>query len=420
VVCGAWFGGMFNHTKDVTFASAMMGATFMMLRVTRELPRPRARDVVLAGVLTGAALGLRAYGLLLLVYGAFAVLLETTCRELGSSRDRRVFLAASLLAASPALLLAYLIMIAAWPWASLDFFNPVRGLFAFTHFQYPIRTLLAGQVYDMAEVPRWYVPAYLLIKLPLVVLAGSAFALLFALAPRLSRPVLPPRARREIVLVAFTSVFPLLAHAIVHGPAFTGARHFMFVVPALAVLAGIGCDTLMKRLEPWRPLAATGVGAVIAAMVSWNAVTLLRLHPYEYLFYNPLVGGLEGAAGRYATDYWVNMMPEAIRELDLYLARAEGQRWRSSGPYYVAVCAERLQLEKVANPRIHWTDDWARADFFVSPTHMNCDRLLDGKVIVSITRLNALIGVVKDRRAITRPGLARTDRAAPYQEEDWW
>jgi hypothetical protein len=49
-----------------------------------------------------------------------------------------------------------------------------------------------------------------------------------------------------------------------------------------------------------------------------------------------------------------------------------------------------------------------------------CDRLLDGKVIVSITRLNALIGVVKDRRAITRPGLARTDRAAPDQEEDWW
>jgi hypothetical protein len=84
------------------------------------------------------------------------------------------------------------------------------------------------------------------------------------------------------------------------------------------------------------------------------------------------------------------------------------------------VCAERLQFEKVANPRIRWTDDWARADFFVSPTHMNCDRLLDGKVIVGITRLNALIGVVKDRRAITRPGLARNDRAAPDQEEDWW
>ena len=30
----------------------------------------------------------------------------------------------------------------------------------------------------MAEVPRWYVPAYLAIKLPLVMLVGAALALL--------------------------------------------------------------------------------------------------------------------------------------------------------------------------------------------------------------------------------------------------
>ena len=27
-LCGVWYGGMFNHTKDVPFAAAMMGATF--------------------------------------------------------------------------------------------------------------------------------------------------------------------------------------------------------------------------------------------------------------------------------------------------------------------------------------------------------------------------------------------------------
>ena len=60
--------------------------------------------------------------------------------------------------------LGYIIMIASWPWASLDFFNPVRAIFAFADFHYPIRTLLAGQVYLMSEVPRWYEPDYLAIK----------------------------------------------------------------------------------------------------------------------------------------------------------------------------------------------------------------------------------------------------------------
>ena len=32
---------MFNHTKDIPFAAAMMGATFFLLRAARDLPRPR-------------------------------------------------------------------------------------------------------------------------------------------------------------------------------------------------------------------------------------------------------------------------------------------------------------------------------------------------------------------------------------------
>ena len=258
----------------------------------------------------------------------------------------------------------------------------------------------------MAHVPRWYVSAYLLIKLPLVMLAGLAFALLFTLSPRLSRPVLPPRARREIAIVAFTIVFPVLAHAITQGPAFTGLRHFMFVVPPFAVLAGIGCDVLMRRLRPRHPLASNGIAAVIAAMMLWNAINLLRLHPYEYLYYNSIVGGLQGAAGRYETDYWSNIMPEAVHQLAAYLARTE----RQSGPpepYYVTACAQHEQFEQATNARLLWMEDGKRADFFISTTHMDCDRRLPGKVIVRIERLGALIGVVKDRRAITRPDLAQ-------------
>ena len=49
---------------------------------------------------------------------------------------------------------------------------------------------------------------------------------------------------------------------------------------------------------------------------------------------------------------------------------------------------------------------WERADFFIAPTHMNCDRILGGKEIVAIKRLGVTIGVVKDRRALNRTTVA--------------
>jgi hypothetical protein len=76
-ICGVWYGSMFNHTKDVPFASAMMGATFFLLRATRHHPSPPRRDVLWFGVLFGCALGLRATGLLMVCYLLAVVLLQT-------------------------------------------------------------------------------------------------------------------------------------------------------------------------------------------------------------------------------------------------------------------------------------------------------------------------------------------------------
>ena len=77
-------------------------------------------------------------------------------------------------------MLAYVIMILAWPWAALAPLNPIRGLLAFSEFNYSIRTALAGRTYEMADVPRLYVPIYILIRVPLLTLFGAALAILSA------------------------------------------------------------------------------------------------------------------------------------------------------------------------------------------------------------------------------------------------
>ena len=407
IVSGAWYGTMFNHTKDIPFAAAMMGASLLLIRIARQLPSPRARDIAAFGLLAGIALGMRVLGLLVLTYVGFAIAIYLPQAGPGDDGHTRWrFAIESFLRTLPALVPAYVIMIFAWPWAALAPLNPIRGLLAFSEFHYDIRTILAGQVYDMADVPRLYVPIYILIRVPLLTLFGAAFAMMSALLPYRSAASTRPQ-RKDISFLSITVIFPLACQVIAHGPAFTGLRHFLFVVPPLAALAGIGLDKALTILAMRGRLLLSGGLAFVTACFLCNATTLVRLHPYEYLFYNAAVGGLAGASRRYDLDYWFNSMPEAINKLEAYLRRSApaDPNWQAR-VYSVAVCGERPSFEKtVTLPQLHWDfmPTWEQSDFFIAPTQMNCDGDLDGKVVATVERLGVVIAYVKDRRALTGP-----------------
>jgi hypothetical protein len=391
---------MFNHTKDVPFAAAMIGAIYFLLRAGRDLPAPRWIDVAGFGLMLGAATGLRAMGLLLIGYAGVVVLISVP-RPLRLA-ESAVFILKAALRFIPALLIGYLIMIASWPWASLAPLNPLRAIFSFAHFHYEIRTIVAGEIYRMADVPWWYVPFYLLIKVPLAIYAGALCAIAaMVLALASSGLSKLPRRHVETAFLVFVAAFPVICEAMAEGPAFTGMRHFMFVLPPLAVLAGIGFDAMLSALSARRAISALAGSAIVLAF-AWNASVLVRLHPYEYMFYNPLVGGLAGAERRYEMDYWVNVMPEAVRALHDYLGLAKETSQRT---YTVGVCGEKFSFDNYADKRLQASPGWLEADFFIAPTQMNCDRLVDGRVIATIRRFGVPIGVVKDRRGLTQKAL---------------
>ena len=98
-------------------------------------------------------------------------------------------------------------------------------------------------------------------------------------------------------------------------------------------------------------------------------------------------------------------MPEAIHELEHYV-RLTDPAGPSSRLYSVAVCGEPLSFEKtVTLPQLHYDfmPRWDQSQFFIAPSHMNCDRDLGGKVVGVVKRLGVAIAYVKDRRALTEP-----------------
>ncbi|HEX7881986.1 MAG TPA: glycosyltransferase family 39 protein [Afipia sp.] len=399
-LCGSWYGGMFNHTKGIPLAAFMAGAMYFLIRATRDLPVPRMRDVIGFGVMTGAALGIRSLGLLLVGYAGLAILINLPRPVAGHWQERARFVMRSALWFMPALVIAYVIMIAAWPWAALSPLNPIRGLLSFSDFQYHIRTILFGKVYEMADVPRYYVPTYIAIRLPLLTLGGALLALTLIVLPKRAGGIGGTR-RRELGLIAFAAIFPVACQIITEGPAIDGCRHFLFVFPPIAILAGVGLSASISGLARLHRGTMIVWLAVVTTGYTWTAGKLYHLHPYEYLYYNQLVGGLEGASRRFVTDYWVNIMPEALEELHDFLDRTEPATAKTT-IYRIAVCGERVSYEEYARSNLQWLkmQDWRLADFYIAPTHMNCDRILAGQVVARIERLGVTIGVIKDRRTV--------------------
>ncbi len=214
----------------------------------------------------------------------------------------------------------------------------------------------------MGDVPRWYVPTYLAIKLTLWLLVWRRSGARSCDAAATRRPgttkptTRGEKKRRSWLLPHF---FPLICEVIVrragvhrdaalfvHRAADRRARRGRAQWPALA---GLKVCTGLRR-----PAAA----AIVLLGLGWNATTLYRLHPDEYLFYNPLVGGLAGASRNYDTDYWVNMMPEAVSDLEHYLDRTEGKA-RPCGiiiwsRYAASGCNSRKRPTRVWNGRAMW------------------------------------------------------------------
>ncbi|QCG91870.1 glycosyltransferase family 39 protein [Azospirillum sp. TSH100] len=431
-LCGPWYGGLFNHTKDVPFAVLMMAAVALLIRLIGQMPRLRVCTVLGFGAVIGLALGIRVGALLLAGYAGAALVGWLLAGSVSVPRLREA--GRGTLRLLPALPVAYGLMAVFWPWAVLEPLNPLRALADFSHFHYPIRTLLGGTEYWMYEVPRSYLVWYLGIKLPLVMLGGATLGLL----------ILPGTMHRNrqaggegvtravgCGLVALAVLFPVLWFTVTHGPGYTAIRHFLFVLPPLAVLGGIGLDRLIVWAGAWRfgvsqrtgrgVSAAVLAGLALALALAREAMVLEALHPNEYVYFNELVGGVAGAVRKYDVDYWANSLPEAVEDLSEVIA-AEEARTHHHRSYSVAVCAEPLAFEKLAPANLHWVTDWRKADFFIAPTQEDCDTLMTGPTVAEVERAGALLAVVKDLRKPQDPAemvevaRLRTGR----QQRHWW
>jgi len=413
-----YYGHSFNNPKDVPFAAGMIWSVYYIVRIVKGLPKPALRDVLLFGVVTGLAAGVRVGGFIVFGYLAVGVGLYALVRAVdersvlrlvkdGWTGVWRIVL--------PALLVLYPVMLLAWPWAQQNpLLNPYLALTEFSHHTYPWKTLFAGGYYEADELPWTYLPTHILLKVPELAVAMFALSLALGLlafggglaGPRETR-VQRLHAALPAFLVGFAAIFPIVYAVAVRVTLFDGMRHFLFVVPPICVVAAIGFDRVLLWLQPrpWKAAIYAGLGAYIA----YHGTVMARLHPNEYVYYNAFIGGTEGAEGLFKLDYWGNSYAEAVHGLVEKLREDYGDEFESRS-FKVRVCGPKAPASYYFPANFEMTSDNGEADFVIAMTayvpagimtpEAECRPALAGREIFRVERLDALMSLVVDRREV--------------------
>jgi len=180
----------------------------------------------------------------------------------------------------------------------------------------------------------------------------------------------------------------LLAYVLLRRPAmYDGVRHFLFILPPIFIFTGFAFEFLIDHLPSW-----LYAGMIFLLLVP-GVLGIVRLHPYEYTYYNSFVGGTDRAFRQYETDYWLTCYKEAVERLErkidapikLYVHRE-------------AYIADYYARENVAVRDLRGAlDEVQPGDYVLTNSRTNEDRRIfkDAPAVIEVRRGEAVFCQIK-------------------------
>jgi len=267
-----------------------------------------------------------------------------------------------------------------------------------------------GKTYAAVDLPWFYLPEMLLITTPLFILGMSVAG--FLVITRSLWKKLPVERWRYlsahrlcIFFVAFSLLFPIAAVVVKHATLYDGIRHFLFVLGPWAVLAALVLNKLWGAIKdalhkkPTLPLKLLrfALPIFVVFFVLSMMMEYRRMHPYQYVYFNSLVGTETKAWNSFDTEYWGTCHREAVEMLAQHLARV-----RDHKVYKVTSPMAPWLVEDFLPSNMVYTVDRREADFFISFLRYNAEMWSDGDVMEDcvVLRHGVVLAIVRDRRRI--------------------
>lgn len=320
-----FFGESMNNPKDITMATGYLISYFFIIRFLKQLPKPKIGIAIGLGVAIGVALGIRIGGLLLIPYFLmFYGLAMWGIYGFGTLFDFSKFkenVWPSFKYVILATVLGFALGMLFWPYGLISPLAHTKETLGISEkFPAQISMLFDGAKIQSTEIPWYYIPKWLYITTPLFGLVGLLAS--FALVPYFKR-------NGKLLLLSFvyfTLAFPVFYIIYKKAVLYDGMRHMYFVYPSIIILAGLAFSYFISTQKRNLKYVIAGVAVLLILL---PARFMFANHPNQAVYFNELIGGMNGAFGNYETDYYMNSVKQCadwIKENEKIERRPDGSK----------------------------------------------------------------------------------------------
>lgn len=310
-VSPTFLGHSQNNLKDIPFALAYIASLYFSVKLIFSESKPSLQTIVWLILSMGFSFGIRPGGLLSIFYFGFFVFLKLGFDAWNKNNSGINQFKQRIVIYGVVVLAAYFAGLITWPYALQNpLINPWKSYQVMTHFPTTVRQIFEGRFEWSDFLPWYYLPKYMLITIPLIVFAGI-------LAFFLKIKNYAVTHQFQLAIVAFTILFPMVFVILKQSNLYGSWRHFLFIYPGIILISALGFHSLLIRFKQ----KVIRIGAILALLVLIvHPVKFMASgHPYYYLYYNQLTGGLNGVLGKYETDYYYHTMRSGADWLREYL-----------------------------------------------------------------------------------------------------
>jgi hypothetical protein len=233
--------------------------------------------------------------------------------------------------------------------------------------------LFNGANYSSANLPYSYLPVLFGIQFSEAVWALTIVGVWLA-----SRS--PEKKRGLIELFLLWFLIPFLAFIIFKTALYDNFRQILFIISPIFLMAGVVFERI-KNIK-WQTV-------LIVLCLIPNVLGIVRLHPYEYIYYNTFAGD---TSERFENDYWATSYREAAEYVNS-VASPNANVW-VEGPAQLFAMFAREDLKIYSSGEVERAESY---EYIVSTTRYDLDKksFADAKVVCEIKRGNVILAVIK-------------------------
>ena len=306
-----FLGDSLMNPKDIPFAAGYIISVYYSAVLLGEMEKPKRSTLIGLALGIGLAISTRVGGLLLIGYLGMFIGIELWRRYgLGSAlgNTKRLFNIAKY--ALLAVVAGYFLAMLFWPFGLVDpLRHPFEALSEMSKRGVNIKLLFNGGLIWAQSCPWYYSFVWMLYTIPIAVLIGLALFLPFI------GKIIKDYTISPLHLVIFACVFPIFYVIYKESTLYDGWRHLYFSYPPMVVLASVGWFGLLRTL-PAKNAVNYGFGALIALLLIEPAIFIARNPALPYVYFNPIIGGVNGAFGKFELDYWGTSLKQGMEYLE--------------------------------------------------------------------------------------------------------